>query len=167
MKTLLLLTSLVTLYGFTTINEKTNPQLNLKSSQEIVDNEFVFDSSFVLHYYHGGGMRYESSDIFIRYDSCVNIHMENGKDYVTKFAMTSQKIDQVIAKLNECNFKKIKQKSTGFANDKPTSKICLTQNKESKWCVFSDAQTEIHEDSKVDFSNLVSFMQTFSVQSKK
>lgn len=167
MKKLLLLISLVTVYGFTPTNEKTNLNLNIASSQEIVDNEIVFDSSFVLHYYYGGGMRYESTNIYIRYDSCVNIHMENGKDYVTKFAMTSQKRDQVVAKLKECNFKKIKQKSTGSANDKPTSEICLTQNKESKWCVFSDAQTEIHEDSKVDFSNLVTFMQTFSVQSKK
>ncbi len=103
MKTYLFALILVITASFTSANSK-------KESIDRMPSKFDrFDSSMVIHLYYGGGMHYYSEDIYIRFDSCIRIGMLQGKDRITKFAMTQEMRTKVLSILLINNAEYIKQ----------------------------------------------------------
>jgi hypothetical protein len=128
------------------------------------DKYKTFDSTLVVHLYHGGGMHYSSQDVYIRYDSCIRVDMLQGKDMRTGFAMNDELRKKVMDIVNETNAIKIKQdNSKGFAHDKATTSVCFEFRGQKDFCAQTGASTEIAEGSKVDFGNLWDKLQEFSL----
>lgn len=69
MKSLFFSLLIVITYSFTIVHSK-------NVSIDRMPSKFdKFDSTMVIHLYHGGGMHYSSEDVFIRFDSCIRVDM--------------------------------------------------------------------------------------------
>lgn len=153
---------IVITYSFTIANSK-------NESIDRMPSKFDrFDSSMVIHLYHGGGMHYSSEDIIIRFDSCIRIDMLQGKNMVTKFAMTQEMRSKVSYILIKNNFEYIKQsEKSSFAHDKATTSICVEIKGKKDFCFSSGSSTEIAENSKVDFGKVWVELEKFSAEVEK
>lgn len=121
----------------------------------------TWDSTLVVHLYYGGGMRYESKNIYFRQDSCIVIDMEQGKDLYSGFAMNNEHKTAVLALLKKHRFLNLKQsEDRGFAHDKATTSICLEGSK--KHCISSGSSTEIHDNDRADFVDLFNELETYA-----
>lgn len=159
MKTYLFALILVITASFTSANSK-------KESIDRMPSKFDrFDSSMVIHLYYGGGMHYSSEDIYIRFDSCIRIDMLQGKDRITKFAMTQEMRTKVLSILLINNAEYVKQsEKEEFAHDKATKSFCVELNGKKDFCVSDGSSREIAEKSKVDFGNLWDELEKFSLE---
>jgi len=159
MKTCIYALLLVTTASFTFANFK-NESIDRMPSK--FDH---FDSTMVIHLYHGGGMHYSSKDIYIRFDSCIRVDMLQGKDRVTKFAMTLEMRSNVFSILVKNNVEYIKQKEkSSFANDKATKSICIEINGKKDLYFSSGSSTEIAEKSAADFNKIWEELEKFSLK---
>lgn len=126
-----------------------------------------FDKTLVIHLYHGGGMAYESNNIYIRYDSCIYIQMHHGHDHVKRAAMDDKSRQQVLSLLKDNRFYDLKQDMPrGFAHDKATTSICAKQEGKDNFCIETGASKEVAEKDRAAFGEvydkLFAFAQTLS-----
>lgn len=141
--------------------------VNPTKPSKTTGNFNTFDTAMIVHLYHGGGMYYGSLNIYIKYDSCIRVDMDHGKELITKFAMSDEYRSEVLTILNKTNAKNIREDNKdGIAYDKATSEICITEKINSKFCFSSGASSEIAERSKADFYELWKWIEEFSVRKK-
>ncbi|HLP13070.1 MAG TPA: hypothetical protein VK177_14130 [Flavobacteriales bacterium] len=127
----------------------------------------TFDKTLEIHLYWGGGMRYASENVYIRYDSCIRVDMEQGVDRVTKFAMTDELRKQVLDILDQCQPKSIQQSNKHyFAHDKATTRVEFKLNGKHDFSASSGSSTEIAEGSRENFRNLWDKLDAFSRKKK-
>lgn len=141
-----------------------------KNSHSTIDRMpdiFEFDSTTVIQYYHGGGMRYESLNIEVRFDSCIRIDMEMGKEIRKAFAMTAE------MRANWENFMRKSGSNYIYSiqldetiHDKATTKLCYGIKGYEK-CVSSGSSSEVNERSKADFKSICDEMIRFSASKGK
>ena len=128
-----------------------------------INNYDSWDSSFVIHLYYGGGMRYMSKNIYFRHDSCIVINMDQGIDLYSGFVMNKDHKTTVLSLLKKHRFFNLKQsENRGFAHDKATTSICV-EGKE-KYCVSSGSSTEVKENDRTDFNDLFHALETFAYE---
>ena len=162
MKSLFFAILLVTSVGFTIASTTSNKVDRMPSKFD------HFDSTMVIHLYYGGGMHYSSEDIFIRFDSCIRIDMLQGKDMITKFAMTKKMRSKVLSILIKNNAEYIKQsEKEDFAHDKATKSFCVEIHGKKDFCVSDGSSWEIAEKSKVEVGNLWDELEKFSLEGGK
>lgn len=127
------------------------------------DKYKTFDNTLVIHLYHGGGMLFESLDIYVRYDSCVRVNSKLGKETRTSFAMNDDLRKKIISIISETNASKIKMYETeSFDPGRVTRSICFNLNGHKDFCIVSNASKEIKKNSMEDFTILWTMLQEFS-----
>lgn len=157
MKKIIIALSILGIYSFS---------FNTKMNADNPKTYSSFEKSMVIHYYHGGGMQYASENIYVRYDSCIRVDMLQGKDRISKFAMTDELRKQALDILTQTKATSIKSNSDhGFAHDKATTSVCIEINKQKDFCASSGSSSEINDDCKVNFSDLCSKLNEFSLKS--
>lgn len=156
MRILILLT---TILGLTAFSRKKESPTEMHSVLQAND----WDPSFVIHMHYGGGMQYASDDIYIRYDSCVYIAMQQGVDHVYSFAMNDGLRAEVMDALKKYRAAEIRSEmSEGLTYDKATRSICISGKNITKNCFSSGSSTEILKEYAADFIDLSNWISGFA-----
>ena len=104
-----------------------------------------WEKDFKIHVYQGGGMNYESTNIWFRKDSCIYVEMENGRDSVMYFMPDDKILTEIIDSLRVFDVERMKTKSTGgIAHDMETTSICFDK-KGSEYCINVGATENVGE----------------------
>ncbi|MBA3682183.1 MAG: hypothetical protein H0W73_13645 [Bacteroidetes bacterium] len=125
--------------------------------------EFVMPATwakdFSITFYEGGGMAYESTNIFLFADSCRYVKMESGVDSIKRFVLTPKEKEDVLAKLKSFNADKIETIDLeGTVYDKETSRMCFANGFKQSHCIESGATQGIKEKTKGDFYKAYSYI---------
>ncbi len=151
---------LITILLFSCSGPKTTTTGN-----ETIDKPTVFvmpatwTKDFSVTFYEGGGMAYESTNIFLFADSCRYVKMEGGVDSVKRFVLTPKEKEEVFAKLKAFNFDKIETvELEGTVYDKETTRMCLAEGVKQTFCAETGATQGIKEKNKGDFYAAYSYI---------
>lgn len=139
------------------------PKTNTGSGNTDKPEEFIMPAiwakDFSVTFYEGGGMAYESTNIFLFADSCRYVEMENGMDSIKRFVLTAKEKEDVLAKLRSFNVDKIETVDLeGTVYDKETTRICFANGFKQSHCIETGATQGINEKNKGDFYKAYSYI---------
>lgn len=161
MKTLLILFCLAFI-AFTGFTEKNN-----HASIDRMPDNFEFDTNAVIRYYNGGGMRYESLKIEVRFDSCIRVDMEMGKEIRTAFAMTAEMRANWEKFMRNAGSSYIySSRLNEIIHDKATTELCFGAIGFER-CISSGASSEVNERGREGFKSICDEMIRFSASKGK
>ncbi len=119
----------------------------------------TWTKDFSVTFYEGGGMAYESTNIFLFADSCRFVKMEGGVDSIKRFVLTTKEKEDVLLKLKAYNFDKIKNEELpGVVYDRETSRMCLAEGVKQTFCAETGATMTVKEKTEGDFYKACSYI---------
>ncbi len=101
--------------------------------------------------YEGGGMNYESTNVFISADSCNYVKMENGKDDRKRFVLSAKELNELLKKLHAFNVDDIETRPTELVHDKETNRLCIIAKPQPDYCIETGATITVKKKYQEDF----------------
>lgn len=149
----------ITILLFNCSGPKTNAG---KANVEVLE-EFVMPAKwtkdFSITFYEGGGMAYQSTNIFLFADSCRYVEMKNGMDSIKRFVLTAIEKEDVLAKMRAFNVEKIETVDlAGTVYDKETTRMCFATGFKQSHCIETGATQGVKEKTKGDFYGAYSYI---------
>lgn len=125
--------------------------------------QFVLPASwtkdFNVTFYEGGGMAYESTNIFLFADSCRYVEMQGGVDSIKRFVLTAKEKEDLLAKMKSFNIEKIESvELPGVVYDKETTRMCFANGFKQSHCIETGATQSIKEKTEGDFYKAYSYI---------
>ena len=116
--------------------------------------------------YEGGGMNYESTNVYISADSCKYVKMEEGKDDIKRFVLSTKELGEVIEKLHTFNVEGIVTLPTEVVNDKETNRLCIMVKPQPDRCIETGASTSIKKCGE-DFFGIWNYLMKLAIDKSK
>jgi len=114
---------------------------------------------FSITFYEGGGMAYESTNIFLFADSCRYVEMQGGVDSIKRFVLTAKEKEEILTKMKALNIDKIESvELPGVVYDKETTRLCFANGFKQSHCLETGATMSIKEKNEGDFYNAYSYI---------
>lgn len=127
-----------------------------------------WEKNFSVTLYSGGGMNYESTNIFLFADSCRYVEMENGVDSIKRFVLSQAEKEEVLLKLRSFNVSEIKTiELEGTVYDKETNRICFALAPKQAFCIETGATQGIEEKEKGDFYKAYNYLVSLAKEKGK
>lgn len=117
--------------------------------------------------YEGGGMNYESTNVFISADSCKYVKMEQGKDDVKRFVLSTKELGELLDKLHSFNVDDIETTSTELVHDKETNRMCIISKPQSDYCIETGATITVKKKYKEDFYGAWNYLLKLAIDKSK
>ena len=128
-----------------------------------VPEQFVLPATwaqdFSITFYEGGGMAYESTNIFLFADSCRYVEMQGGVDSIKRFVLTAKEKEEILTKMKALNLDKIESvELPGVDSDKAHTRLCFANGFKQSHCLETGATMSIKEKNEGDFYNAYSYI---------
>jgi hypothetical protein len=113
----------------------------------------TWNKDFSIKLYHGGGMLYQSTNLFLSKDSCVYNYMLKGKEDIKRFMLSDQEFEAVLKKMDSLNVGEIRAEEVmGVIHDKASSSICFIDKSNSTFCIGDGASSQLKGENLDRFS---------------
>ncbi len=137
------------------------------SSKNDFDLPKTWTKGLAITLYEGGGMNYESTNVFISEDSCKYVRMENGKDDIKRFVLSTKELSEVLEKLRAFNVDDIETTPIELVNDKETNRICFILKPQPDLCIEAGATVTVKKKYQEDFYGAWSYLLKLAIDKSK
>ncbi len=127
----------------------------------------TWNKDFSIKLYHGGGMLYQSTNLFLSKDSCVYNYMLQGKKDIKHFMLSDQEFEAVLKKMDSLKVGEIHAEEVmGIIHDKASSSICFHDKSASTFCIGDGASSQLKGENLDRFSAAYDYLIELSEKKK-